>query len=118
MCLFLSQVKYQPQFSADVQFETVESSDILNVTLTDLRKFTEYDVQVLAYSRMGDGMLSDISKVKTAGDSKSSIMILYVFLLFVLLFVLLFKKVLFSQCCLNICKHFVPKLLNRGNYLP
>ncbi|XP_035824249.1 protein sidekick-2 isoform X2 [Aplysia californica] len=61
-------VKYKPQWSPDVEFKKVQGASTFNVTLTGLRKFMDYDVQVLAFSRMGDGVLSDIYRVKTESD--------------------------------------------------
>ena len=37
------------------RYERVEGNSSRSVTLTELRKYTEYAVQVLAYTRVGDG---------------------------------------------------------------
>lgn len=38
--------------------------------ITMLRKYTAYDIQILAYTIKGDGRLSDVVIARTAEDSK------------------------------------------------
>lgn len=40
------------------QYKKVANNATYTTTLTELRKFTEYSIQVLAYTRIGDGSLS------------------------------------------------------------
>ncbi|GFN78217.1 protein sidekick-2, partial [Plakobranchus ocellatus] len=59
-------VKYKAHGSRDEEkFEVVEGEDTMNTTLTGLRMFVEYDIQVLAYSRIGDGVLSSKVTIRT-----------------------------------------------------
>ncbi|XP_058443925.1 protein sidekick isoform X8 [Malaya genurostris] len=41
-----------------VLHKTIASNATYTTTLTELKKFVQYDIQVLAYTRLGDGMLS------------------------------------------------------------
>jgi protein sidekick len=41
------------------QYKQIGSNSTYTTTLTQLKKFTQYHVQVLAYTRVGDGVLSD-----------------------------------------------------------
>jgi hypothetical protein len=41
------------------KYKTIDTNVTKQTTLTELRKFTHYSVQVLAYTRMGDGALSE-----------------------------------------------------------
>ena len=41
------------------KYKTIDNNNTKQTTLTELRKFTHYTVQVLAYTRMGDGALSE-----------------------------------------------------------
>ncbi len=40
------------------QYKRLEGNQTMRTTLTELRKYTKYAVQVLAYTRVGDGELS------------------------------------------------------------
>ncbi|XP_067013442.2 protein sidekick isoform X2 [Anabrus simplex] len=40
------------------QYKTIASNSTFTTTLTELRKFVQYHVQVLAYTRLGNGVLS------------------------------------------------------------
>ncbi|KAF8795300.1 Protein sidekick like protein [Argiope bruennichi] len=40
------------------QYKIIESNSTFTTTLTELRKYTLYSIQVLAFSRIGDGVLS------------------------------------------------------------
>ncbi|KFM81271.1 Protein sidekick, partial [Stegodyphus mimosarum] len=40
------------------QYKVIESNSTFTTTLTELRKYTLYSIQVLAFSRIGDGVLS------------------------------------------------------------
>ena len=42
----------------------------LTIVLSNLRKYTNYSMQVLAFTRMGDGVLSNPSFCKTEEDGK------------------------------------------------
>jgi len=51
--------------------QTVPGNKTHSADIKDLRKFVQYQVQVLAYTRMGDGKLSEPkSNVKTHQDGK------------------------------------------------
>jgi len=41
------------------KFKTIDNNSTKQTTLTELRKFTFYSVQVLAFTRLGDGVLSE-----------------------------------------------------------
>ena len=53
-------------------FEDVTGKNTLNVTLTSLRKYVSYAIQILAYTRMGDGKLSSEVIRKTDEDGERS----------------------------------------------
>lgn len=52
-------------------FEDVKGQKTLNVTLTNLRKYVSYAIQILAYTRMGDGKLSSQVIRKTDEDGET-----------------------------------------------
>lgn len=57
-----------------VECHPIPSNQTHTVTLTELRKYVVYQVQVLGYTRLGDGALSDPPvTVRTFEDSKSVI---------------------------------------------
>ncbi|RUS74988.1 hypothetical protein EGW08_017255 [Elysia chlorotica] len=59
-------VKYKARGSQEeAKFQKVEGAATMDSTLTDLRMFVEYDIQVLAYSRIGDGVLSPKVTIRT-----------------------------------------------------
>ncbi|BFZ02837.1 hypothetical protein BsWGS_05876 [Bradybaena similaris] len=62
---------------AEAQFKEVEGAKSLNATLTGLRKFTQYNIQVLASTRVGDGVLSNVITVRTASDVPGPPIIIY-----------------------------------------
>merc|ERR1719397_1266873 len=43
------------------QYQDIKSNTTMQTTLTELKKFTAYSIQVLAYTRIGDGVLSSPS---------------------------------------------------------
>ena len=43
------------------QYQDIKSNTTMQTTLTELKKFTSYSIQVLAYTRIGDGVLSSPS---------------------------------------------------------
>jgi protein sidekick len=49
---------YYGALNVPFQYKKVSSNATFTTTLTELRKFTEYSIQVLAYTRIGDGTLS------------------------------------------------------------
>ena len=49
---------------------TIESASILTKTITGLDKFSEYELQVLAFTSFGDGPKSSVKVVKTKEDGK------------------------------------------------
>lgn len=54
-----------------VQVKDIPSNATFTTTLTELRKFVVYSVQVLAYTRLGDGALSSPPvRVQTFEDGK------------------------------------------------
>ena len=56
----------------------VAGEDTLNVTLNGLRKFVWYSIQILAYTRMGDGRLSRQINERTDQDSKFWFKLFYI----------------------------------------
>ncbi|CAG5132926.1 unnamed protein product, partial [Candidula unifasciata] len=62
---------------AEAQFLEVDGAKSLNATLTGLRKFTQYSIQVLASTRVGDGVLSNVITVRTASDVPGPPIIIY-----------------------------------------
>lgn len=54
-----------------VQIKDIPKNSTFTTTLTELKKFVQYSIQVLAYSRLGDGVLSTpITRVQTFEDGK------------------------------------------------
>lgn len=54
-----------------VECQDVPSNQTHTITLTELRKYVVYQIQVLGYTRLGDGALSDPPvTVRTFDDSK------------------------------------------------
>lgn len=54
-----------------VQIKDISKNSTFTTTLTELKKFVQYSIQVLAYSRLGDGVLSTpITRVQTFEDGK------------------------------------------------
>ncbi|KAJ8687397.1 hypothetical protein QAD02_023191 [Eretmocerus hayati] len=51
-------VYYRPNTRSSFQYKNIPSNATFTTTLTELRKFVQYHVQVLAYTRLGDGALS------------------------------------------------------------
>ena len=59
LMLVFSQVKYRSVQESISEAEVmVNSNRVFEATLSELRKFVWYDMQVLAYTRIGDGALS------------------------------------------------------------
>lgn len=48
----------------------VKKTTALTTVLTSLRKFTNYSIQILSYTRMGDGVLSAPKFCHTEEDGK------------------------------------------------
>ncbi|RLU19110.1 hypothetical protein DMN91_009468, partial [Ooceraea biroi] len=51
-------VYYGANSRSPFQYKNIPSNSTFTTTLTELRKFVQYHVQVLAYTRLGDGVLS------------------------------------------------------------
>lgn len=49
---------YYGALNVPFRYKKVPSNATFTTTLTELRKFTQYSIQVLAYTRIGDGALS------------------------------------------------------------
>lgn len=65
------QVYYKPggRTVYPVQIKDIPKNSTFTTTLTELKKFVQYSIQVLAYSRLGDGVLSTpITRVQTFED--------------------------------------------------
>lgn len=63
-------VYYRAAGRDDVQFKSISNNSTFTTTLTELRKFVVYHVQVRAYTRLGDGALSTPAiRVQTHEDS-------------------------------------------------
>lgn len=71
--LNILQVCYKPggRTVYPVQIKDIPKNSTFTTTLTELKKFVQYSIQVLAYSRLGDGMLSTpIARVQTFEDGE------------------------------------------------
>ena len=54
-----------------LQERSIESNTVMETRLQGLKKFIMYKIQVLAYTRIGDGVLSiPVVEVKTSEDSE------------------------------------------------
>lgn len=51
-------VYYGAKSRSPFQYKNIPSNSTFTTTLTELRKYVQYHIQVLAYSRLGDGALS------------------------------------------------------------
>ncbi|XP_020295533.1 protein sidekick isoform X2 [Pseudomyrmex gracilis] len=51
-------VYYSANSRSPFQYKNIPSNSTFTTTLTELRKFVQYHIQVLAYTRLGDGALS------------------------------------------------------------
>jgi protein sidekick len=59
------------------QYKDIPNNATQTTTLTELRKYVQYHIQVLAYTRLGDGALSTPPvRVQTFEDGKLIINIL------------------------------------------
>lgn len=57
--------------TVSAQYKTISSNSTFQTTLTELRKYVQYNIQVLAFTRLGDGELSSPPvRVRTFEDSK------------------------------------------------
>jgi len=64
-------VYYGANSRSPFQYKNIPSNSTFTTTLTELRKFVQYHVQVLAYTRLGDGALSiPPIRVQTFEDGK------------------------------------------------
>ncbi|KAH9515062.1 Protein sidekick-2 [Bulinus truncatus] len=69
---------YRPKtLNAETATVQVDGSSTLNFSLTQLKKYTEYEVQILAFTRMGDGALSEVFVKRTAEDVPGPPVIIY-----------------------------------------
>lgn len=56
------------------QYKDIATNSTQTTTLTELRKYVQYHIQVLAYTRLGDGALSSPPvRVRTFEDGKLNI---------------------------------------------
>jgi protein sidekick len=56
------------------QYKDIPNNSTQTTTLTELRKYVQYHIQVLAYTRLGDGALSNPPvRVQTFEDGKANI---------------------------------------------
>ncbi len=56
--------------TVSVQYKTIASNSTFTTTLTELRKYVQYNIQVLAFTRLGNGELSAPPvRVRTFEDS-------------------------------------------------
>lgn len=67
-------VFYGAAKGGNILFKTIPNNSTFTTTLTELKKFVVYHIQVLAYTRLGDGVLSPVSpvRVQTFEDSPGS----------------------------------------------
>lgn len=64
-------VYYGANNRSPFQYKNIPSNSTFTTTLTELRKYVQYHIQVLAYTRLGDGTLSSPPiRVQTFEDSK------------------------------------------------
>ncbi|XP_067672270.1 protein sidekick-2-like isoform X1 [Haliotis asinina] len=71
-------IKYSaPSEGIDAKFEVVDHNETTHFLLRNLRKFVSYQIQVLAYTRMGDGVLSSVETDKTFEDFPGPPIIIY-----------------------------------------
>lgn len=71
-------VYYGANSRSPYQYKNIPKNTTFTTTLTELRKFVQYHVQVLAYTRLGDGALSTPPiRVQTFDDSESFIIYHY-----------------------------------------
>ena len=57
--LLVEQIRYSTTEASDeVSYKVVESSETVSAHVIGLKKFVEYRLQVLAFTRIGDGTLS------------------------------------------------------------
>jgi Down syndrome cell adhesion molecule-like protein 1 len=59
----------------------MKKTTALTIVLTSLKKFSNYSIQVLAFTRMGDGVLSQPIFCHTEEDGKQFSVFLYVIML-------------------------------------
>lgn len=52
------------------ELQEVNKNTTHYILLTSLRSYVQYSVQVLGFTRMGDGVLSDPAYAQTAADGK------------------------------------------------
>lgn len=72
---------YAANARAPFLFKTIATNSTFTTTLTELRKYVVYHVQVMAYTRLGDGTLSmPPSRVQTFEDSECSQLLFFIFL--------------------------------------
>lgn len=64
----VKQLNVFPRVSTDETDASFRKTDGLDVTLTQLQKFTNYSLQVLAYTRKGEGVRSNPIYVRTLED--------------------------------------------------
>ena len=75
---------YYGTLNVPFKYKKVSSNATFTTTLTELRKFTQYSIQVLAYTRIGDGVLSvPPIVVQTLEDGKFLIANLLIELFFI-----------------------------------
>lgn len=66
-------VYYGANLRLPFQYKLIPSNLTFTTTLTELRKFVQYHIQVLAYTRLGDGAPSTPPvRVRTFEDGKST----------------------------------------------
>ncbi|KAL8567567.1 hypothetical protein ACOMHN_054381 [Nucella lapillus] len=71
-------VLYKPDHDgAPPMYQEVGGKGSLSVTLASLRKYVRYTIQILAYTRMGDGKLSPAVKERTDEDVPGPPIIVY-----------------------------------------
>lgn len=64
------------------QYKDIPNNTTQTTTLTELRKYVQYHIQVLAYTRLGDGALSSPPvRVRTFEDGKLNCNFLLIYLL-------------------------------------
>ena len=51
-------VYYRASSRTPFEYKNIPSNSTFTATLTELRKYVQYHIQVLAYTRLGDGALS------------------------------------------------------------
>lgn len=71
ICLFVQVLYKEKDSDSDAQVNVVKGNLTQSVLLRNLRKYVQYEIQVLAFTRIGDGQLSSppvLERTKDDGE--------------------------------------------------